>query len=59
MIPYLEENKVIKHTAEEVQDVLDNQTFFTDYMVVYYDENSIPHWSSGKIDRPLVKRLKH
>lgn len=59
LIPYLEENKVIKHTHEEVQDVLDNQTFFTDYMVVYYDENSIPHWSSGKIDIPLVKRLKH
>lgn len=59
LIPYLEENKVIKHTLEEVKDVLDNQTFFTDYMVVYYDENSIPHWSSGKIDRPLVKRLKH
>lgn len=59
LIPYLEENKKIRYTAEEVEEVLDNETYFTDYMVAYYDEQSIPHWSSGKIDRPLAKRLKH
>ena len=59
MIPYLEENKVVCGSYEEAQDILDNQTYFTDYIMVCYKEDGTPEWTSGKIDKPLVKRLKH
>ena len=47
------------HSLEEVEQLLDNETHYTDYMTIGYDENGEPIVSSGKIDRPLVKRLKH
>lgn len=59
MIPYLDENKKVCRSYEEAQEVLDNESYFTDYMMVHYDKEGVPECTSGKIDRPLVKRLKH
>lgn len=46
-------------TLEQVNNFLDNVTDYTDYMVMGYDENKEPYNDYGKIDKPLVKRLKH
>lgn len=59
LIPWLEENKKVLKTMDQVNAILDNESYFTDYMLAYYDKQGQPEWSTGKIDRPLVKSLKH
>ena len=44
-------------TLEEVNEILDNEDTFTDYIIMGTDENGKVYVSSGKIDRPLVKKL--
>lgn len=56
-IPYLEENKVICETKEEVEEAIENAKGFTEYLLIGYDENKEPYTSIGKIDKPLVKTL--
>ena len=57
-IPYKEENKRIVHSLEEVNEILDNETEFTDYLVIGETEEGVVYTDYGKIDHPLVKRLK-
>ena len=60
-IPYKEENKYVYKTLEEVQNKLDTETEFTNYLLIGYDENGEPHTAMGTIDIRLnstkVKKL--
>lgn len=56
-IPY-QKVKIKFHSLEEVNDYLDSVEDFTDYLVIGYGDNVPPYTSMGKIDKPLVKRLK-
>ena len=58
-IPYKDENMKVVSTLEEVNNILDNETFFTDYLVIGENEDGVVYTDYGKIDHPLVKRLKH
>lgn len=57
-IPYKEEPDYICHSLEEVNEILDNETFYTDYIIMGGDGKGYTYTSMGKIDRPLVKKLK-
>lgn len=58
-IPYLEENKVICETKEEVEEAIENAKGFTEYLLIGYDEKGEPITDRGKIEPPITKRLKH
>ena len=49
-IPYLEENKYVRNTLDEIYEIIDNETKFTDYLLIGYDENGMPHTQMGHID---------
>lgn len=57
-IPYQKVNAKF-YSLEKVNDYLDNVEDFTDYLVIGYGKDVPPYTSMGKIDKPLVKRLKH
>lgn len=57
-IPYKEKPDYICNSLEEVDEILDNEAFYTDYIIMGSDNKGNTYMSGGKIDRPLVKKLK-
>lgn len=58
-IPYKNKPDYKCNSLEEVNKILDNETFYTDYIIMGRDNKGNVYHDYGKIDRPLVKRLKH
>lgn len=49
-IPYLEENKYVRTSLDEIYEIIDNETEFTDYLLIGYDSDGVPHTQMGHID---------